>query len=61
VLQYIVLLGAHVLLRVSEMIVLDWQDMDLGTATLKILSGTSGKTFHLLRSQSGNKIAPVSC
>jgi len=44
------------------MIALDWQDMDLGTATLKILSGTSGETFHLLPScsQSGNEIAPVS-
>jgi integrase len=58
-----VLLGAHVLLRVSKMIALEWQDIDLGTATLKIVSGTGGKTFHLLPSypQSGNGIAPMSC
>lgn len=41
---YIVLLGAHAGLRVSEMIALKWEDSDLSNRTLKVVAGKGGKT-----------------
>ena len=41
---YIVLLGAHAGLRVSEMTNLKWQDIDLSEGTLRVVSGKGGKT-----------------
>jgi integrase/recombinase XerC len=41
---YIVLLGAHAGLRVSEMTNLKWEDVDLSEGTLKVVSGKGGKT-----------------
>ena len=41
---YIVLLGAHAGLRVSEMTRLKWEDVDLAEGTLKVVSGKGGKT-----------------
>lgn len=37
--KYIVLLGAHAGLRVSEMTALTWDNIDLGSATLKVVAG----------------------
>lgn len=39
----ILLLGAHAGLRVSEMTALEWQDIDLGNALLKVQDGKGGK------------------
>lgn len=44
---YIVLLGAHAGLRVSEMTALKWDDIDLGSATLKVVAGKGGKTARV--------------
>lgn len=44
---YIVLLGAHAGLRVSEMAALKWGDIDLGSATLKVVAGKGGKTARV--------------
>lgn len=44
---YIVLLGAHAGLRVSEMTALKWEDIDLGSATLKVVAGKGGKTARV--------------
>ena len=44
---YIVLLGAHAGLRVSEMTALRWDDVDLGNATLKVVAGKGGKTARV--------------
>jgi integrase/recombinase XerC len=44
---YIVLLGAQVLLRVSEMAALKWEDIDLSSATPKVVAGKGGKTARL--------------
>ena len=41
---YIVLLGAHAGLRVSEMTNLKWEDINLSEGTLKVVSGKGGKT-----------------
>ena len=41
---YIVLLGAHAGLRVSEMTSLKWEDVNLSEGTLKVVSGKGGKT-----------------
>ena len=44
---YIVLLGAHAGLRVSEMTALKWEDVDLGSAILKVVAGKGGKTARV--------------
>ena len=44
---YIVLLGAHAGLRVSEMTALRWEDIDLSSATLKVVAGKGGKTARV--------------
>lgn len=44
---YIVLLGAHAGLRVSEMTALRWDDLDLGNALLKVVAGKGGKTARV--------------
>ena len=44
---YIVLLGAHAGLRVSEMTALKWDDIDLGSGTLKVVAGKGGKTARV--------------
>ena len=44
---YIVLLGAHAGLRVSEMTALRWEDIDLGSASLKVVAGKGGKTARV--------------
>jgi len=44
---YIVLLGAHAGLRVSEMTALKWEDIDLGSGTLKVVAGKGGKTARV--------------
>ena len=44
---YIVLLGAHAGLRVSEMTALKWEDIDLGRASLKVVAGKGGKTARV--------------
>ena len=44
---YIVLLGAHAGLRVSEMTALEWEDIDLGSGTLKVVAGKGGKTARV--------------
>ena len=44
---YIVLMGAHAGLRVSEMTALRWEDIDLGSATLKVVAGKGGKTARV--------------
>ena len=41
------LLGAHAGLRVSEMTALKWEDIDLGSATLKVVAGKGGKTARV--------------
>ncbi len=44
---YVVLLGAHAGLRVSEMTALKWEDIDLGSASLKVVAGKGGKTARV--------------
>lgn len=44
---YIVLLGAHAGLRVSEMTALRWEDIDLSSGTLKVVAGKGGKTARV--------------
>ncbi len=44
---YVVLLGAHAGLRVSEMTALSWEDIDLGSANLKVVAGKGGKTARV--------------
>ena len=44
---YIVLLGAHAGLRVSEMTALKWEDIDLGSGTLRVVAGKGGKTARV--------------
>jgi integrase/recombinase XerC len=44
---YIVLLGAHAGLRVSEMTALRWEDIDLSNGTLKVVAGKGGKTARV--------------
>ena len=44
---YIVLLGAHAGLRVSEMTALKWEDIDPGSGTLKVVAGKGGKTARV--------------
>ena len=44
---YIVLLGAHAGLRVSEMTALKWEAIDLGSGTLKVVAGKGGKTARV--------------
>ncbi len=44
---YIVLLGAHAGLRVSEMTALRWEEIDLGSASLKVVAGKGGKTARV--------------
>ena len=44
---YIVLLGAHAGLRVSEMTALRWEDIDLSGAMLKVVAGKGGKTARV--------------
>ncbi len=44
---YIVLLGAHAGLRVSEMTALRWQDVNLSEGALKVVVGKGGKTARV--------------
>ena len=44
---YIVLLGAHAGLRVSEMTALKWEDIDLSSGTLRVVAGKGGKTARV--------------
>ncbi len=44
---YIVLLGAHAGLRVSEMTALRWDGIDLGSTSLKVVAGKGGKTARV--------------
>ena len=44
---YIVLLGAHAGLRVSEMTALRWEHVDLGDGSLRVVAGKGGKTARV--------------
>ena len=48
----IVLLGAHAGLRVSEMTALEWEDLDLGSALLKVRKGKGDKAGTIYLSPS---------
>lgn len=50
---YIVLLGAHAGLRVSEMTALKWEDIDLGSGMLKVVAGKGGKIARVNLSSTG--------
>ena len=48
---YIVLLGAHTGLRASEMVALEWDDIDLANKKLKVAEGKGGKTAGVFMSK----------
>ena len=49
---FIVLLGAHAGLRVSEMTALRWEDIDLGNGRLRVHNGKGGKAATVVLSRS---------